>query len=727
MPETPEPGAEWAGFHIESRIGSGGFGQVFAAHDPALDRRVAVKVIATDADPSARERFLHESRVAAELDHPGIVPILRVAEHDGVDYVVMAFVAGGDLGQRIHVSPLTLDRARSVVGQLGGALDRAHRAGLVHRGVEPANVLCAENGDDVYLADFGAPMASVHHAAPELVRGEVLTPATDVYALGCTLFECLTGRVPFPGESPEQVTAQHLESPPPRVTELRPDLPAELDDIVARAMAKDPADRHPTTRHLAEAVALVRSTDAAPTVPTAAAAAATGVTSALGATSSTAPVDAGAAGAESGGAVPAGRSVFDDTTATPATDGPDEHPVTDTDDGPLIDGAVFGIYEDERRRSRVPAVVVTLLVLAAMGVGALVWRAVNTDAELGTGDDTAAPNTPDETVTEPTVEALRALVPDGVDACVEPEGDAADAVPVVFLCPLEGVPQSLALELHASDADRDERFAAIAADIGVSDRDDAECALGRAGLHDYVADGWAGMVGCVQTSGGADFVWTRDDAPVLLRASGGGRFAEYESAWEAWAERTDAEFPTAEEQVLLDAIPSEFLVDCSRDLTLSLDAGGVVAAACRPPEAEPSIISWVLFPDDGPMDRWIQGRRDSLTDNNFDTTDDGCAPRGFGQVDTVREAPEAPPEGTGPAEGGQAPPVAGPPPDAAFLPYEIDGSSGRVLCFINTSGLNAVFWARDGSRIGSIAVSDRNAGETMADLLRWWGDDGYRP
>ncbi len=714
----PDPGAEWAGFRIEERIGSAGFGQVFSAWDVVVDRRVAIKVIPADADPVATERFVRESRMAADLDHPRIVPIHRVAEHDGAAYVVMRHVAGGDLAQQIHLAPLTVDRTRSVVGQLGGALDRAHRAGLVHRGVEPANVLCADAGDDVYLTDFGAPLASVHHASPEFVRGEVLTPASDVYALGCTLFECLTGRVPFRGETPEQVASHHLDSPPPRVTDLRPDLSTEFDEIVARAMAKSAADRYPSTRHLAEAVALVR-TGPAPAFER------TTAVAAFEATTSTAVV------VDEPVLTRSGRSVFDDTTTLAVASGAAPAATGVAGDGwgtaEPVDGAAFGIYEDERRQNRAPAVIVTLLVLATVGVGALVWRAINTDAELGTGGATATAAPPDRTVTEPTVDALRALVPAGIDTCVEPEGDAADAVPIVFLCPLDDVPESIALELHASDADRDERFDQLAGEIEVSDRDDAECALGRMGRHAYAADGRAGVVGCVETGGNVDFIWTRDDAPVVLRASGGGRFADYEDAWESLAERSDAAFPTTEEQGLLDALPDEFQVDCSRDLTLVLETGGRVGAACRPTEEAASVISWVLFPGDDPMDRWIDSRRASLDQNNFDTTADGCSPQGFGQVDALEETSETPDDGTEPADGGQTPPVAGPPPDAAYLDYDLDGSSGTVLCFINTSGLNAIFWTRDGSRIGSIAVSDRGAGDSMVELLSWWRDGGHRP
>ena len=741
MPGLPEPGVEWAGFQIEQRIGAGTTGAVYVAHDNAGDRRIALKVLSADAGSAAQQRFLRESRVAAGLDHPRIVRIHDVGDHDGVAFVVMEHVGGGDLAQQIHVAPLTVDRTRSVLGQLAAALDRVHREGLVHRGVEPANILCAADSDDVFLADFGAPGASLRYAAPEQIRGEVSTPATDVYGMGCTLFECLTGRVPFPGDTPDAVTAQHLDSPPPRVTELRPDLPDEFDEIVARAMAKAPGDRHATTRHLAEAVALVRVGDPPALGTTALTPTAFPPTAAIAGVSADVPDE------EPDEVPAAGRSVFDDPSALETTPTSEPDPTTAVPvavpptDGP-VDGAAFGIYEDDGRRSRMPMIVASVLVLATLVVGALAWRAINTDAELGTGDDGASDTTTttdaagDDGPVAPTVEAAEALVPGGIDTCVAPEGDAATADPVVLQCPIDGVPETLSLELFSTDEARDERLAAFASDLEISGRDDAECALGRAGRHDYASVDGGGVVLCRARGGLVDFVWTRSDAPVVLHASGGGRFTDYEQAWEELAGRTDAAFPTSEEQQLLDAIPGALVVDCARDLPLVLATGGEVAAVCRPPDAEPSVVSWVLFSDTAPMNEWIQSRRDSLDENNFDTTDDGCTPQGFGQVDSIVEEPvedpdEDPngdPDGDPDGDDGDTPATpAGPPPDAAFVDYDLDGSSGQVLCFVNTSGQNALFWTRDGSRIASIAVSERSDGASMVDLLSWWRDGGNLP
>ncbi len=723
----PEPGAEWAGFQIEQRIGGGAFGQVFSAWDMSVDRRVAIKILPADASPTDAERFLRESRVAAGLDHPRIVPMHRIGDHEGMAYVVMDHFAGGDLGQQIHVAPLTVERTRSVLGQVAGALDRAHRTGLVHRGVEPANILCADGSGDVFLTDFGAPSASLRYSAPEQVRGETATSATDVYGLGCTLFECLTGRVPFPGGTPEQVAADQLDTPAPKVTDLRPDLPDEIDAIVARAMAKNPAERHPSTRHLAEAVALLRVDE--PSLPETAA---LGIT-AFPTTDATVEVPD----------LPlTSRSVFDD----PPVDvsfvevGATGTTVVGVEDR-VVDGAAFGIYEDEGRRTHLPAIVISLVVVATVIVGLLAWRAVNTDADLAAANPESTTTTAastDEDPVVPTVEALQRLVPDGIDTCVAPEGEAASADPLLLQCPIDGVPETLTLELFSTSAARDDRFDLLANEAEVSDRDDAECALGRSGRHAYESAAWSGRVACRQLSGRVDFLWTRDDEPVLYHASGGGLFSDYEQSWERMAGRTDAAFPVREEQRMLDALPEALLVDCDRDLPLALTAPGRVAAACRPPEAEPTVISWVLFADDDPMDAWIEERRSTLDENNFDTTDDGCTPQGFGQVATspaTTTDPEPVPGDAGPGDdqppepgdAGVAPPVVGPPPDAAFVDYDLDGSSGQILCFINTSGQNALFWTRDGSRIGSIAVSEQADGDSMLELLTWWRDGGHRP
>lgn len=716
----PQPGGDWAGLRIEERIGPGDAADgVFAAWDPLLERRVALEVLPADADEDVVERFLRETKVAGSLDHPRIVPVLRVGEHEGVAHVVTRFVGGGNLRDELARSILTVDRTTSVIGQIAGALDRAHRSGLVHRAVKPKNILCADGVDDVYLTGFGSTWApdatpeTVHHAAPELLRGEAVGPAVDVYALGCTLFECLTGRVPYPGATADEVVERHLHDPPPRVTDLRPDLPHDFDDIVATALAAAPRDRFATTRALADAVALVRIDPPPVTGPSAV------VVGRLDDVTDTAPVGRG-------------RSVFEDgdpwlappTTVDPAIDPMIDEPtavlaaapIDGDDDEWYADGAAFGVFEEEQPRTRTAAVVIGLLLVAAVVVGLLTWRAVNTDAELQaasapTTTETTAPSAPSLDL-----DRVRALVPAGIEGCVEPEGGRGTGDRITLACPGNGVPETLTVSLFADAVARGGAFDAVVAEVGISEAAGAECALGRTGVHRYVGADQEGTVGCAVGAGQVEVVWAPDDELALFRARGGGEFAEYERWWEGVVGRTDAQFPTADEQLLLDALPDELLVGCGRDLPLAMTAPGDVAAVCRPEGVAAEVVSWVRFGDDATMDRWIEARRDSLDENIFHDGDDGCTPTRFGNPD-----PEDVGEGIDDV-GGEGPPPA----NAAYHRYDVGGTTGRVLCFLNTNGQHVLFWTRDGSRIGSVAVAEAEA-TPMADLLSWWRDGGHRP
>ena len=247
-------GSEVGPYRIESLLGRGGMGVVYLARDPRLDRPVALKLLTPElaGDQRFRERFERESRLAASIDHAGIVPVYEAGDADGVTYIAMRYVEGSDLGQLLRAeAPLEPARALELVGQLAHALDAAHARGLIHRDVKPSNALVAREGH-VYLADFGltktggpdpagagGEMAgTVAYLAPEVIRGEAPTPASDLYGLGCVLYECLSGDVPYPGRSAATVIFGHLEQPPPAL----PELPA-LDPVIARALAKDPAER----------------------------------------------------------------------------------------------------------------------------------------------------------------------------------------------------------------------------------------------------------------------------------------------------------------------------------------------------------------------------------------------------------------------------------------------------------------------------------------------------
>jgi serine/threonine protein kinase len=268
-------GASFAGYRIDDLVGRGGMGVVYRATDASLERSVALKLLAPELarDESFRRRFAAESKVAASLDHPNVIPIYQAGEHDGVLYLAMRFVRGEDLRLRLrHERLLEPDVAAGLVAQVGSALDAAHEAGLVHRDVKPANVLLDAH-DHAYLTDFGLTkrlasetvetrtgqiLGTLDYIAPEQIRGEPLGPYTDVYALACMTVHLLTGEVPFTVDTEEGKLWAHLSEPPPRATERRPGLPLAVDAVLTRAMAKDPALRYETAGEFAaDAVAAV--------------------------------------------------------------------------------------------------------------------------------------------------------------------------------------------------------------------------------------------------------------------------------------------------------------------------------------------------------------------------------------------------------------------------------------------------------------------------------------
>ncbi len=263
-------GSTFAGYRIEQVAGRGGMGVVYRATDAALERPVALKLIAPwlADDPEFRRRFESESKTAASLDHPNVIPIYQAGEHEGELFLVMRYVDGRDLrGLLAEEGRLAPQRAARVIRDVASALDAAHAAGLVHRDVKPANVLLSAT-EHVYLTDFGLSkralaeaeatqsgrlLGTLNYVAPEQIRGAELGPATDVYALGCVLFLLLTGRVPFPIDTEEGKLWAHLSTPPPAPSQLVPEVPAPFDRVIARAMSKQPADRFRTAGELAEA------------------------------------------------------------------------------------------------------------------------------------------------------------------------------------------------------------------------------------------------------------------------------------------------------------------------------------------------------------------------------------------------------------------------------------------------------------------------------------------
>ena len=260
MAEDTRVGTELAGYRIEGVIGRGGMSVVYLAEHARLERKVALKVLAPELAGSERfhDRFLRESKLAASIDHPNIVPIYDADESEGVLYIAMRYVEGSDLKQTIRDNgPIEPLRVSAIVDQVASALDAAHARGLVHRDVKPANVLLTPD-DHAYVSDFGLTkravsvsgltetgqlIGTIDYVAPEQIKGDPVDQRADVYSLGCLLFECLTGHAPYPRDIEVGVLWAHVETPPPPLTDERPDLPPEVDDVLALAMAKDPAER----------------------------------------------------------------------------------------------------------------------------------------------------------------------------------------------------------------------------------------------------------------------------------------------------------------------------------------------------------------------------------------------------------------------------------------------------------------------------------------------------
>ncbi len=254
----PRIGSELFGYRVETLLGRGGMSVVYRAHDLALDRKVALKLLAPElaGDDRFRARFLRESRVAASLDHPNVVPIYEAGEAKGLLCIAMRYVEGTDLKRLLREEgSLDPDQALRYCAQVAAALDTAHTHGLVHRDVKPSNVLIAKGGH-CYLADFGLTynaadrhdltqtgqlLGTVDYAAPEQIEGKPVDGRADVYSLGCLLFECLTGSVPFPKDSDLATLWAHVNEPPPGLASS----PA-LEPVVKRALAKRPDDRYPT-------------------------------------------------------------------------------------------------------------------------------------------------------------------------------------------------------------------------------------------------------------------------------------------------------------------------------------------------------------------------------------------------------------------------------------------------------------------------------------------------
>ena len=276
MAGLPLVGDEFAGYRVRSVLGRGGMSVVYQAENLRLSSIIALKVLAPElaSDDVFRARFLEESRIAASLNHPNVIPIYDMGSQDDLLYIAMRYVSGTDMRQMIkkrgRILPAT---ALFLVGQAARALDAAHRKGLVHRDVKPGNLLIERGSDEadpdhVYLADFGITkhamsrsgltstgqfLGTIDYVAPEQIRGTSVLGLADQYSLGCVLYECLTGRVPFEKDLDAAIIWAHVEETPTMPTVLRPELPPQIDEVFGRVLAKRPDERYGSCREFVEA------------------------------------------------------------------------------------------------------------------------------------------------------------------------------------------------------------------------------------------------------------------------------------------------------------------------------------------------------------------------------------------------------------------------------------------------------------------------------------------
>ncbi|MFF1481710.1 serine/threonine-protein kinase [Streptomyces sp. NPDC058301] len=260
-------GRRIAGYRIEREIGRGGMAVVYQAQDLRLERKVALKLLAPELarNDTFRKRFTHESRVAAAIDHPHIVPVFEAGETDGVLYIAMRYVAGRDLRALLdQEGPLPVATAARIAAQVASALDAAHEHDLVHRDVKPGNILVAQGTDSdhpehVYLTDFGLTKKSLSltgfttvgqfvgtldYVAPEQISGRPVDGRCDVYSLACVVYETMAGSPPFQRDDDMALLWAHQYDLPPALTGKRPDIAAGVDGVMAKALAKSPDDRY---------------------------------------------------------------------------------------------------------------------------------------------------------------------------------------------------------------------------------------------------------------------------------------------------------------------------------------------------------------------------------------------------------------------------------------------------------------------------------------------------
>jgi serine/threonine protein kinase len=264
-PAEPRPGDMVGPYRIESELGVGGMGRVYKAQGPD-GQLVALKMVKADLamDTVFRKRFEREARIATQVTHRHVVPVLDTGEHEGIPYLTQRYVGSGSLADRLERGPLDIPTALRICAETADGLDALCEHGLVHRDVKPGNVLLDEH-DTAYITDFGLAkdsqgsvltrpgqaLGSLDYMAPEQIRGEAVAGSADVYALACVMVECLTGRPPFGDRQGMRVLWAHLQDDPPDPCEMRSDLPRPLGAVIVQAMQKEPQDRPQTAGEFA--------------------------------------------------------------------------------------------------------------------------------------------------------------------------------------------------------------------------------------------------------------------------------------------------------------------------------------------------------------------------------------------------------------------------------------------------------------------------------------------
>jgi serine/threonine protein kinase len=256
-------------YEVEDELGTGGMAVVYRARDPYMQRQVAIKVLAYQltSDTLYQEYFQREAEVIAALEHPCIVPVFDFGRHGNQPYIVMRYMAGGSLQDRLNEGGLKARDMAHIVERVAEGLDAAHARGIIHRDVKPANILFDTSGE-AFLSDFGLAkslnrstgmtgalfVGTPEYMSPEQVRNERLDGRSDIYALGVTLFYALAGRLPYRDDSPLATAVLHVTRPVPKILAVKPDLLPAWEDIIAKAMAKAPAERYATAGDLARDV-----------------------------------------------------------------------------------------------------------------------------------------------------------------------------------------------------------------------------------------------------------------------------------------------------------------------------------------------------------------------------------------------------------------------------------------------------------------------------------------